>query len=67
MNNKEYAGTDLAEIRESLRDEGFTESFEERADGFDLWRPFRDEPHHNCVHVIVWPRAVYGGYWMEKY
>jgi hypothetical protein len=63
---KEYAGSDLTIIREYLRDEGFTETHEERADGFDLWRPFDDEPSHNCVHAVVWPRTE-GGYWVEEY
>jgi hypothetical protein len=65
---REYAGTDLTDIREALREEGFTETHEQRADGFDLWRPFDDEPSHNCVHAVVWPRAEDGGgYWVEEY
>lgn len=66
MSTKEYAGTDLAEIREYLREEGFTEVHEERADGFDLWRPFDDLPSHACVHVTVWPNGE-GGFWQEEY
>ena len=65
--SREYAGTDLTEIRDALREEGFTETHEERADGFDLWRPFDDEPSHNCVHAVVWPRTEGGGYWVEEY
>jgi hypothetical protein len=66
---REYAGTDLAEIRESLREEGFTETWEESADGFDLWRPFDDEPQWNCVHAVVWKRKPQdgAGYWVEQY
>lgn len=63
---KEYAGTDLAEIRECLREEGFTEVHEERVDGFDLWRPFDDLPAHECTHVVVWPNGE-GGFWSEEY
>lgn len=63
---REYAGTDLTEIREALREEGFTEVHEERANGFDLWRPFDNHPSHHCTHVVVWPRDE-GGFWSEEY
>jgi hypothetical protein len=64
---KEYAGTDLAEIREALREEGFTEVHEERANGFDLWKPFGDLPSHECSHAVVWPNREDGGFWVEQY
>lgn len=73
---REYAGTDLAEIREALRAEGFTETMDDRGErGFDVWRPFGDLPSHACVHAVVWLRdpnneAFKGrlpGYWVEEY
>jgi hypothetical protein len=65
--SREFAGTDLTEIRDSLREEGFTEVHEERGErGFDVWRPFNDLPHTECVHATVWPRQD-GGYWAEEY
>lgn len=71
MATKEYAGTDLAEIRAALTDEGFTELHADNgASGFDLWRPFDDLPQEHCVHVIVWPCMEHGregGYWAEEY
>lgn len=67
MSTKQYAGTDLAEIREALREEGFTEVHQDNgARGFDLWQPYDDLAAHECVHVVVWPRAD-GGYWAEEY
>jgi hypothetical protein len=78
--NKEFAGTDLSEIRASLRDEGFTEVVREdrigdTQTGFELWRPFDDLPSHDCVHVVVWPmapddlrdRGIDKGYWSEEF
>lgn len=65
--SREYAGMDLIEIRDCLREEGFTEVHEEMGErGFDLWRPFDDSPSHDCVHAVVWPRAE-GGFWVEEY
>lgn len=64
---KQYAGTDLTEIRDLLSEEGFTEVHEDRGDaGFDVWRPFGQSPSHECSHVVVWPRQE-GGFWMEEY
>lgn len=70
MATKEYAGTDLAEIRATLVEEGFTELHEDNgANGFDLWRPFDELPSTECVHIVVWPRKEEdgGGYWAEEY
>jgi hypothetical protein len=64
---KEFAGNELAEIRQSLAEEGFTEVHEDRgAAGIDLWRPFDGLPSHHCVHAVVWRRAE-GGFWVEEY
>jgi hypothetical protein len=64
---REYAGTDLTEIRAALREEGFTETHEDRGElGFDLWRPFDSNLSHECTHVTVWPRDD-GGFWSEEY
>jgi hypothetical protein len=78
--DKEFAGTDLSEIRVALRDEGFTEVVREdrvgdTPTGFELWRPFADLPSHDCVHVVVWPmaaddlrdRGIDKGYWSEEF
>lgn len=66
MNTKEYAGSDLQEILEHFKSEGFTEVVEQDAAGFTAWQPFDDLPRDACVHVVVWPRAE-GGYWCEEY
>lgn len=63
---REYAGTQLGEIRDALMEEGFSEVGEDLSNGFTLWRPFDDLPRTQCVHVTVWPRAE-GGYWCEEY
>lgn len=65
---KEFAGTDLTEIRDYLREEGFTELQEDRGErGFDVYRPFDDLPSTECVHATVWPRSEGGGFWVEEY
>lgn len=64
--SKEYAGDNLEEIKQHLATEGYTEVFEMRENGFDLYRPFGNLPSHECSHVVVWPRED-GGYWMEEY
>ena len=67
MNTKEYAGIDLAKIRSYFADEeGFTKTLHEDAESFDAWKPFNELPSHECVHVVVWPRAD-GGFWSEEY
>lgn len=67
MTTRQYAGKDLAEIREFLEGEGFTElETDNGTKGFTLWQPFDDLPAHECLHVVVWPRAE-GGYWTEEY
>jgi hypothetical protein len=65
--SREYAGTNLTEIRERLREDGYTEVHEDRGEGgFDLWHPHDDLPSHACVHAVVWPRED-GGFWVEEY
>jgi hypothetical protein len=76
VSTKEYAGTDLQEIREY-----FTQDHEIRytrvvkddgAKGFTLSAPNGDyseeeaEAEGNLIYVVVWPRAE-GGYWCEEY
>lgn len=69
---KEYAGTDLSEIREFfMRDHEieYSEVFEDRGpDGFTLSTESDEEElgYDNRLYVVVWPRKE-GGYWCEEY
>lgn len=66
--DREYAGTDLVEIRSWYTTErGYTGVVETKADGFTLYRPHHDKPAHDCAQVVVWPRRDGGGYWAEEY
>jgi hypothetical protein len=72
MSTKEYAGTDLNEIRQFFTEDNeirYTTVVEDRgADGFTLSAPNGEWGEANDVHiyVVVWPRAE-GGYWCEEY
>lgn len=72
MGTKEYAGTDIGEIRQFFMEENeirYTTVFEDRgADGFTLCAPNGEwgKAVGAYIYVVVWPRAE-GGYWAEEY
>lgn len=76
MNTKEYAGTDLQEIREFFMQDSeirYTRVVEDRGtEGFTLSAPNGDYSEEEAaaegrlIYVVVWPRAE-GGYWAEEY
>lgn len=76
MSTKEYAGTDLREIREFfMRDNDirYTRIVEDKGPrGFTLSAPNGDYTEEQAaaegrlIYVVVWPRTE-GGYWCEQY
>ncbi len=67
---KEYAGTDLTEIREFFMEDHeirYTEVVEDRsAEGFTLSTPSDQFDSGYRLYVVVWPRKE-EGYWCEEY
>lgn len=76
MNTKEYAGTDLQEIRDFYLNNNnirYTKIVEDNGkEGFTLSAPNGDYTEEQAaaegrlIYVVVWP-CKEGGYWAEEY
>ena len=76
MRTREYAGTDLTEIRQFFMedcDRPYTRVVEDKGlEGFTLSAPNGDYSEEQAasegrlMYVVVWPRRE-GGYWAEEY